>query len=505
MSIGRTAVGDRHYSSGVAQLAQMQEMDERPVSRYRGREHASQKFDNFVYWTAIIGLAWVPFWLGSNRELAWFINAAFFGALLLVFEVSLVARRRSHPVPVKRVALPVGAFFLVCIWILIQTSTWMPPQLHHPIYEWVREQLHVNISGSITINRAETYIALLRLLTAGSVFWLFLQLCRSPQRANWTVRTVAIIGLAYAVYGIVAFYVLPGTVLWFPKQAYLESVTSSFINRNSYATYAGIGLICAIGAALSDYVRQGTKVGQSVMRQAASLLVSTVGAGGWWLAAAFVIGMALALTGSRGGILAGLAGMIAFALLVLMRGRNGVAALALFLGCLLVGAAIFAFGDLLAARLSSQGFFDADRVAVYRLTLFSIFDAAWTGFGYGTFKNVFTLYRDSTVSPTGIWDKAHNTYLEMAQGLGIPIAAIFLCGLGVLAGRCAYAALIRQRSATAPLVATSATVIVALHSFVDFSMQIQAVALTWTALLGAGVAQSWSGRASEWLPRRSSG
>jgi hypothetical protein len=44
------------------------------------------------------------------------------------------------------------------------------------------------------------------------------------------------------------------------------------------------------------------------------------------------------------------------------------------------------------------------------------------------------------------------------------------------------------------LVATSATVIVALHSFVDFSMQIQAVALTWTALLGAGVAQSWSSR-----------
>jgi len=158
--------------------------------------------------------------------------------------------------------------------------------------------------------------------------------------------------------------------------------------------------------------------------------------------------------------------------------------------------AIFAFGDLLAARLLALGFDSADRLAVYRLTILSIFDAPWTGFGYGTFQNVFPMYRDNSVPPLGVWDKAHNTYLEIFQGLGIPFAVLFLCVLSVLAVRSAYAALNRQSGATVPLVAASATVIVTLHSFVDFSMQIQAVALTWTALLGAGVAQSWSGRVS---------
>jgi O-antigen ligase len=354
----------------------------------------------------------------------------------------------------------------------------------------------------MTINRTETYLALLRLLTAGSVFWLLLQLCRLPQRARWTVQAIAIIGVCYAAYGIIAFYLFPGTVLWFPKQAYLESVTSSFINRNSYASYAGIGLIAALGVALSDYVRHGARAGRSALRRAASFVASTAGTAGWWLAGAFVMGMALALTGSRGGILASLAGVIAFALLVLMRGRNAGATLALFLATLTVGAAVFAFGDLLAARMLSQGIFDADRVAVYRLTILSIFDAPWTGFGYGTFKNVFPMYRDSSVRLTGIWDKAHNTYLEVAQGLGLPMGALFLGGLSVLAGRCAYAALVRQRSATAPLVATSATILVAFHSLVDFSMQIQAVALTWTALLGAGVAQSWRDGQSALLQRR---
>jgi O-antigen ligase len=467
----------------------MHQIVHKPVSQ--AGEHGSQYLDHAIYWTAIIGLAWVPFWLGSNREIAWYINAALFGALFLIFEISLVARRRSHPVPLKLVAFPAGAFVLVCVWILIQATTWTPAQLHNPIYQLLRERANLDISGSITINRTETYIALLRLLTAGSVFWIFLQLCRSPERAYWTVQAVALIGLVYALYGIVAFYIFPGTVLWFTKQAYLESVTSSFINRNSYGTYAGIGLISALGAALSSYVRQGRRVGKSVTRRAASFLVSTAGAGGWWLAATFVIGMALVLTGSRGGILASLAGVIAFTLLVLMRGRNVVTAFASFLIILIVGVALFAFGDLLAARLLSQGFVDADRLAVYRITVLSILDAPWMGFGYGTFKNVFPMYRDNSLDPNGLWDKTHNTYLEMLQGLGIPLAALFLCGLAALAVRCAYGALVRKRSATAPLVATSATVIVGLHSFVDFSMQIQAVALTWTALLASGVAQSW--------------
>ena len=136
----------------------------------------------------------------------------------------------------------------------------------------------------------------------------------------------------------------------------------------------------------------------------------------------------------------------------------------------------------------------ADRLAVYKLTMLSILDAPWKGFGYGTFEYVFPMYRDNSLSPYAFWDKAHNTYLEIIQGLGIPIAALFLLMLLLLALRCGHAALTRKSSATAPLVATAATVIVALHSFVDFSMQIQAVALTWTALLGAGVAQSWSSR-----------
>ena len=450
--------------------------------------------EQLIFAAAILGVAWVPFWLGSNREIAWLINAGYFGTLVLLLEAALLLGRRAHPVALKRVAYPAVIFAVTCVWILIQASTWIPAWLENPIYQYGRDTFHIDISGSITINRGLSYLALLRLLTEGAVFWLFLQLCRSPQRAHWAVQAVAVIGMAYAIYGVIAFFVFPGTILWLTKYAYNDSVTSTFINRNSYATYAGIGLVCALACTLSAYGRSTINVGRSALRRAVAFIASTAGPAGWWLVGTFILALALVRTGSRGGIMATVAGLLALLLLATLRGRNPVVAAASLLGLAAAGVAIFVFGDFFAGRLLELGFNSADRLAVYKLTILSILDAPWKGFGYGTFEYVFPMYRDNSLSLYGVWDKAHNTYLEIVQGLGIPAAALFLVMLAILVVRVARAALTRRSSATAALVATSATVIVLLHSFVDFSMQIQAVALTWTALLGAGVAQSWSGR-----------
>ena len=474
------------FSDGLSELAAPKAVSA-PASRVA-------TIEQFIFWAAILGVAWVPFWLGSNREIAWLINAGYFGTLVVLLEAALLIGRRAHPVALRRVAYPAAIFALTGLWILFQASTFIPAWLENPIYQYGRETFKIDILGSITINRGLTYWALLRLLTQGAVFWLFLQLCRSPQRAHWTVQAIALIGMAYAIYGVVAFFEFPGTLLWFTKPAYLDSVTSTFVNRNSYATYVGIGMVAALACTFSAYVRSANLVGRSALRRATSFIAATAGPAGWWLVGSFILGLALVRTGSRGGILASVGGMIALVLLTTMRGRNAIAGLACLLGLLAAGFAIFVFGDFFAGRLLALGFNSADRLAVYKLTIVSILDAPWKGFGYGTFEYVFPMYRDNSLSPFGVWDKAHNTYLEIFQGLGIPVATLFFVMLLILVVRVGRAALTRRSSATAALVAVSASVIVALHSFVDFSMQIQAVALTWTALLAAGVAQSWSSR-----------
>jgi hypothetical protein len=52
----------------------------------------------------------------------------------------------------------------------------------------------------------------------------------------------------------------------------------------------------------------------------------------------------------------------------------------------------------------------------------------------------------------------------------------------------------RQENETIPCVAAGVAFLVGIHSLADFSLQIQAIAVTFMALLGAGVAQSKSSR-----------
>jgi hypothetical protein len=52
----------------------------------------------------------------------------------------------------------------------------------------------------------------------------------------------------------------------------------------------------------------------------------------------------------------------------------------------------------------------------------------------------------------------------------------------------------RQENGMIPCVAVSVAFLLGVHSLVDFSLQMQAIAITFMALLGLGVAQSESSR-----------
>jgi hypothetical protein len=455
-----------------------------------------KRADEVLFFGLLLGLAWAPFWLGSNRSFAWGVNAVIFGGLAMLYELRVCFTRSRHPVAIRRIWFEVLAFLIVCGWALAQIGSWTPIAYHHPIWLMAEETLGQSVAGSISINRDKTVMALARFVTCGAVFWLALQLCRSSVRARRLVEALAIVGAIYAAYGVIAYFVAPNNILWFEKLAYRDSVTSTFVNRNSYATYAGIGLVSALALTLSYYIRQDSA--ESLARKMTQVIAATIGRGGAWIACVFVIGIALILTGSRGGVLATIAGIIALSLMAGVRGRKNalVAGSGLLMAILVIGAAFFNFGDFLADRLTTQGLASDDRLAVYVLAWRSIGDAPFLGFGDGAFQEVLPMYRDASIGPFGVWDKAHNSYLELLQGVGVPVAGLFLSGVALLAGRCVVAALTRQHSATAPLAASAATVIISLHAFVDFSMQIQAVALSWAALLGAGVAQSWSAKRS---------
>ncbi len=107
----------------------------------------------------------------------------------------------------------------------------------------------------------------------------------------------------------------------------------------------------------------------------------------------------------------------------------------------------------------------------------------------GSFEQTFPMFADDK---TGNYRKTHNDWLEMMFELGVPVAVLWLAVLGELAVRCLAGFFRRKRDHIYPVVGFSACILVGLHSLVDFSLQIPAVAITFAVLLGVGVAQGRS-------------
>ena len=271
-----------------------------------------------LLWAFIAGLAWCPFWFGSNVLLAWGINAVLFPGLVAIYELSLLIRGERHPVAMRQIKAPAALFAAVVLWILIQNATWTPDWLHHPIWQMTADALDRPIAGSISVDRDLTTLALLRLITAASVFWIAMQLCRDASRANFLLKSVAALSCAYAAYGLFAFALTPGRVLWFeqpfPRTGF---VTSTFINPNSFATYAGMGLVVICGLILRLYRNEFTAVGGSLRFRIATFIEVTGQKGAVLLGGAFVILVALLLSESRAGTLSTALGLFVLGALTL--------------------------------------------------------------------------------------------------------------------------------------------------------------------------------------------
>jgi O-antigen ligase len=232
-----------------------------------------------------------------------------------------------------------------------------------------------------------------------------------------------------------------------------------------------------------------------------SALQYMFGRGVGYLVAFLISFSTLIASASRAGTLATLAGlsaMLALGILITNRGaaRQLSVAMAAVLGVLVFGL-IGLSGNTLAFRL--QGLVDAGGVDAARLALWGaarrmISDAPLLGLGLGTFPDAYPLYA-SQVLPF-VMDKAHNDYLEFAAGLGLPAAVAWWAAWTLLVFDCARGVFRRRRNRQFVILALGASVLIAVHSAFDFSLQIPAVAFFYATLMGIGLAQARSTQAS---------
>jgi O-antigen ligase len=301
------------------------------------------------------------------------------------------------------------------------------------------------------------------------------------------MAALVVIISGYAAYGLIDFSLRQSQT--FVGRSY---ATSTFVNHNHFGAYVGVGLVITLGLLLKLYQRHVDEY-VSVRQSVAAFFETSAQQSAVMLTSAFVLTVALLVSGSRGAVVATTSGVIALAILCFGRRSNAKQRILVLVGAGTMAAVVLFFGDNLLGQIAQKGISDENRLAVYMITLRSILDAPLWGYGYGTFADVFPMFRDRSLSVFGIWEQAHNTYLEVYQGLGLIFGSCLILALAMLSAKCCQGATQRQDNMI-PAIAASVAVLLAIHSMVDFSLQIQAMTLTYAAVLGAGVAQSWGSR-----------
>jgi O-antigen ligase len=310
---------------------------------------------------------------------------------------------------------------------------------------------------------------------------LVLQVSVNPDRRVRLVRIVLFVISAYALYGLLALTQFGDTILIFDKWAYLGSATGPFVNRNSFATYLAIGVVIAVSLLISEADRADGRRRHSSFWQMPSSDLALFS-----LCLALLLATLLA-TQSRMGIFAAGCGVLTVLILAMRhaaarRWISALAALLVILGALLV----WAYGSGFMGRLSEALQAADSRAELYSQVADMLAARPWLGYGGDSFEVAFPLFHQAPFGIELVWDKSHSTYLAFWTEYGIIVGSVPLLTILLIARRIFCALRNDRERRPEATIALGALVVVAVHSTIDFSLEVEANALLFVLLLGLG-------------------
>jgi len=441
---------------------------------------------NFFLYTML--LAPIPF--GANRPWAWSLYAILLALTGLIACVTALLNRTEMRISIQPVKYP---FYLACVpiaWGLLQHSNFAPDSWAHPFWQLASEQLPGHIKTHISLTPQETATALMKLGSYLLVFFISLQFNRNSEHAALTFKSIAYAGLIYAIYGLIIYLGQYNTLLWFDAWAPMGAVNSTFVNRNSYATYAGLTLLTSFPL-LFEKIQSSFQYGVN-SHYGRQYLFEHILVRGWLpMLLIIIITTALFLSQSRGGFLStALAVLMFFIIVLLSRKIRNNAAIMVLLTVIAVASwgVLNQSGDKLIKRIDSTLLENEERFLVYDALSKANDENRWLGVGYGSFHKSFKLYRDETIS--AYFDMAHNTYLENIFELGLLQASALFVAIFWTALICLRGVWMRRKHWIYPAIGFSASLLVGAHALVDFSLQIPAVAFTYALIMGTAIGQA---------------
>ena len=440
-------------------------------------------FSSIQLWTTVVALILAPLFFGSI-DLFW---VAVWAILLSISVLCGVAA----PMDTGQSRVLFGFFALCGIYTLVaivQITPHVVDQLNDPSWRQANDLLGLDALPRISSRAEMPPLAVGHFLLFATSFISGFFIGTSRRNSDSLIWFAQYSILLYAIYGLAALILTPNMVLWAPKVAYRGSLTATFINHNTAATFIGAGAILWFCSAFSSLQQSSgfSSIRMLLLTQSNEhLALKIIARSGIALACFF----ALLLTASRGGLIFSCLGLLVAIVLMAANGKRP-----RFFHMVVWGSVALAFIVALLSqkgRIGSQGLLDDARWSVYEFCIEAIRQWPLLGAGAGTFEDLFPSLRGDNFSSGGVWDYAHSTILEIAVEMGIPVAVMIvlaaLASLFILA-RATVKSKGRSRRSLAAI--TGIAVLSYLHSTIDFSLQIPGYLVLFGILLGCGLARA---------------
>lgn len=260
-----------------------------------------------------------------------------------------------------------------------------------------------NISRTISHEPFATKSTVLHLIALLIFFAAMLAFIDDAKRLRKIVMVITIFGFLYAFYSILQAVLSPSRIygIYEPRFA---TPFGSFVNRHNFAAFMEMSLAVPLGLIFVGAVPRDKRL----------LYVTAIG----------LMGIALLLSGSRGGLVALLAEI--FFLIILTTKTRGYGQIALKIGLAVALFATIVVGSVLIGGESSLTRFaetatsadiTTNRTHIWNVTLSVIKNNPLLGAGLGAFPQVYTTF--DTLNGMERVEQAHNDYLQILADAGI--------------------------------------------------------------------------------------
>lgn len=382
--------------------------------------------------------------------------------------------------------IPVAGLVLVCVIGLFQlvpmnlgTLRALSPASAR-VYAEANEVLalhgHAAAQPRISIAPIETKRTILLTLAYVALFTSGALLARTRSRRRWLAATL--------------FATTIGHVLISASITATDRMHGAFVNANHFAGYLEIALAFAFGAIWAD-ILTGNKRMAAISDRGERLearVISVIARIALW----GVIAAGIALTRSRGGVLAAAVTLVVLLAMGLSRRRGErapvVAVIAIAIGIAFVGFTTGRASILRLLQSDAREINSGVRVMIWRASI-----DAWRMFpnfgdGLGCFKEAFRRVQPAEVPE--LVEQAHNDFLQLlvtGGWIGAVFGAVAFVSLFAILFRGWDAQKHREESAFA-LAAFGALLSLTLHGLVEFNMSLPAIPATLAVMTGAGLA-----------------